>query len=178
MKNLIIYYSRAGHTKRYAEFLSTRIIGDVKEISEINLRILRQYDNIIFGSSIRNNKIMKINKFLKYYKKIKNKNLFIFANGFSTMQGVSSDDKQLLIDINGLFDKHIRFYTLPGGFDYDLLNKKDKRIFSIAFKFSNKDGETANLEETIKSRKIDLVSADNLDRIVSVIHLLEQKEIK
>src|SRR5574344_1018481 len=174
MKNLIIYYSKAGHTKRYAEFLKTRISGDIVSVEKINKKLLLQYDNIFFGSSIRRNNILKIKKFLKYYKKIKDKNLFIFVNGLTTINN-DPELRDTLIDMNMLFDKHIRLYILPGGFNYNDISKVEKFLFKIALKASEKQGDSNNLK-LLMDQGIDLVNPDALDKMVSVVHTLESNK--
>lgn len=172
MKNLIVYYSKYGHTKRYAEFLKTRIGGDMITIDELNKKVLKDYDNVIFGSSLRRNTILKLKNFLKLYKYMDGKNVFVFANGFSTMQ-VSDETKQFLIDMNGLYDYHIRFYLVPGGFSYADLKGIDKKMIDFSLKIGQKDAEQDL--SLFKEREIDLVNPNALDRMVDVIHELERR---
>lgn len=175
MKYIIFYKSKTGNSKRYAEFLKTRISGDMFDISKISNSLIKEYDSIFFVSSIKGNKISKIKKFLKYYKHMKNKDVFIMANGISTIQP-DSDLRDTLIDMNELFDKHIRFYLLPGGFNFKLLNKFEQMIFKQIANMNKKDSNgSLNM---LLTTPIDMVTPQNLDKIVSVVHKIEFEKDK
>lgn len=173
MKNLIVYYSKYNHTKRYAEFLKTRIGGEMVSIKELKPKMFEGCDNIIFGSSIRRSNILKIKKFLKYYKKIQDKNVFIFVNGFTTMHQQDDFTRQMLIDMNELYDKHIRFYMLPGGFSYKDLTGLDKKLIDLSIRAAEKQG---NMDvKSLRDRELDFIYPQNLDKIVEVINELERR---
>lgn len=176
MQNLIIYKSNSGHTKRYAEALHTRIGGDLKEYSLNSFKNIKTYDSIFFGTSIRNNKILHIKKFLKQYKKIKNKNIFVFVTGISFMN-VDDSLRQNIIDINGLFDKHIRLYLLPGGFDVSKMKPITQFMFRRVSKMKKIADKSNNISYLIEN-PIDFVNFDHLDKMVSIYKILEKKNIE
>ena len=82
MKTIIYYKSNTGFTKEYVDLLAPRIECDeVHEIKKIKNKDIKDADNIVFMGPLRNNVIVGLNKFLKRYEKIENKNIFIFAVG-------------------------------------------------------------------------------------------------
>ena len=164
MDTAIVYYSKYGHTKKYAEMLQKRLLCDIYEVDDFNAKLAKKYKNIFYGSSIRANKILKISKFFKEIKDEKNFNIFIFADGLSTIQ---YDDllREMVIAYSDLSDKHVRLFLLPGGFSFDLLHKKDKLIFSIIKKTTTKDKNSAgNINLLMKG--IDLVKEENLNYMI------------
>ena len=82
MKNIIFYKSNTGFTKKYVDMLENRISPlEVYPINKISKKLILEADNIFYGGPIKNNVIEGLAKFLKKYKYMKNKNIFIFEIG-------------------------------------------------------------------------------------------------
>jgi len=82
MKTIIYYKTNTGFTYDYVELLKPRIECEKDfNVKEINKKDIQENENIIFMGPLRNNVILGLNKFLKKYKLMKNKNIFIFAIG-------------------------------------------------------------------------------------------------
>ena len=71
-KIVVMYYSKYGSTKRYAEWIASEINGDIYSIKKVNQNILENYDIIILGSGLYAGKIEGINIFINNYGIIKN----------------------------------------------------------------------------------------------------------
>ena len=52
MKGIVIYKSKYGSTKKYAEWISERTGFDCVESGKINAKQLADYDTVIFGGGI------------------------------------------------------------------------------------------------------------------------------
>lgn len=166
MKNLIIYKSNTGFTKEYATMLQRRIDGDLLDIKNLKKKTLKNYDNIFFGGPLRNNVILGLNKFLKHYDIIQNKNIFIFAVG---IEPLTDDKKENVIASNGLDLYHVRLYFLQGGLDFSRMKFPQKQILRYALKVAGKKEGIS--EEMIKSRlenNVNMVNSSNLDYMVDV----------
>lgn len=169
MKNLIIYKSNTGFTKSYAEMLSRRVVpNEIIELKHLRLKDLKEADNIFFGGPLRNNVIEGLNKFLKHYDLISDKNIFIFATG---IEPITDEKKENVIFANGLDLYHVRLYLLPGGMDVSKMSAIKRKLFKIAMKqASKKEGISEDLINQRFSTPIDLTNSSNLDKMVDVYH--------
>ena len=52
MKGIVIYKSKYGSTKKYAEWISERTGFDCVEAGKVNAKRLADYDTVIFGGGI------------------------------------------------------------------------------------------------------------------------------
>ena len=77
MKILITYQSKTGFTKKYAEWISSELNAELKEIKDINDCDINDYDLIIHGGWIMGGMIMGLNKI----KKLNPKKIIVFAVG-------------------------------------------------------------------------------------------------
>lgn len=169
MKNLIIYKSNTGFTKEYTEMLARRIVpSEIIDIKKINKKKLKEADNIFFGGPLRNNVILGLNKFLKYYDKIENKNIFVFATG---IEPITDEKRENVIFTNGLDCYHIRFYLLQGGMDLSRMSKVKRKFMFMAMKAAaKKEGISEDLIKQRFETPINFVNSSNLDRMVDVYH--------
>jgi menaquinone-dependent protoporphyrinogen IX oxidase len=172
MKTLILYTSHCGHTKRYANSLKVRVLADeILEMKHVSYKQIKDYDTIVYMGPIKNNVIERLNKFMKHYEKIKDKNIIIAGCGISCIR---PDDYQkgLIITSNDLDDKHVRLYLLPGGLDLSLMHPIKRAIFKQVIQYQIKKNDTPGASiglENMLRNGVDYVNPDNLDRMVKVI---------
>src|SRR5690242_18554114 len=83
MKSIVIYKSKTGYTKKYAEWIAEELSADIFELSKIDLNILDSYDTIIYGGSLYAVGIIGLKVILKEINKLKDKKLVVFATGAS-----------------------------------------------------------------------------------------------
>ena len=166
MNNLIVYKSNTGFTKEYAEMLERRIGADLKPISKLSKKDIKEHENIFFGGPLRNNVILGLDKFLKHYNKMEGKNIFIFAVGIEPQ---TDDKKENVITANGLDLYHVRLYFLQGGLDISKMGFFQRKMMSMGLKLaSEKEGISADLINQRFSEPINYVNSSNLDRMVDV----------
>lgn len=176
MKTLILYTSKYGHTKRYVDALSVRIMPDkVLEYKHVSFKTIKEYDTIIYLAPIKNNVIVKLDKLMKHYNKLKDKNIFICCVGLSCRM-MDEDTKHILIVSNALDDKHVRLYPLPGGIDLKLMSPIKRWIFSKGLTIASKKQDTPGLGvgiENLIRNGVDFVDLNYLDKIVFVYNKIK-----
>ena len=74
MKTIIIYKSRTGFTKRYAQWIAEELTCEIADYSDISKVDLDNFDLIIYGSRVHAGKIDSLNK-VKELLKIENVSL-------------------------------------------------------------------------------------------------------
>lgn len=166
MKNLIIYKSNTGHTKEYSEMLERRISGQLISIDNLKKNDIKEADNIFYGGPLRNNVILGLKKFLKYYKLFESKNVFIYAVG---MEPYSEDKKENVIASNGLDLYHVRLYFLQGGMDLSKIKFPMRQLLLYGLKRSlKKEGLSEDLLEQRINNPINMVNSSNLDHMIDI----------
>ena len=85
MKILVVYQSKTGYTKKYAEWVSQDLKCDLENIKKLNKNI-ENYDLIIYGGWIMGGKQLSFN--LSLPKKLNSKKLIVFGVGFTPKEEV------------------------------------------------------------------------------------------
>ena len=68
MKNLVVFKSSTGFTKRYAEWIAEELKCESKSIKEVSKQELDNVDLVIYGGWIMGNMITGLDKIRKSYK--------------------------------------------------------------------------------------------------------------
>ncbi len=175
MKTRIYYFSKSGHSKNYAESLASRINCESFNYKKMKYSHMKDFDTIIFVSPVYANKIRKLDKFLKLYKKIKDKNLIIVAVG---MQPSNPDRRKTIITVNLLDDYHIRLYELIGGFDPNKLSWIMRKLMKIGFKAALEKDPALKAQASLIGNIFEVPREYNdisgIERIMDTIHRLDR----
>ncbi|MDR0909422.1 MAG: flavodoxin domain-containing protein [Spirochaetaceae bacterium] len=83
MNGIIIFKSKYGATKKYAEWLSEDLHFDCVEIKNINTQQLMQYDTIILGGGIYASGIAGLSFLKKNIDKLSGKKIIVYCVGAS-----------------------------------------------------------------------------------------------
>lgn len=151
MKSAVIYWSKTGFVKKYAEWIAEELKADLIEGDSASIKDLKKFEAIVFGGSLY---AVGING-ADFMKKIlndqdfKDKKISIFATG------ASSENDEVVNEVknNNFNDEEqnkFNFYYLRGGFDYNKLNLKDKILMNMMkwkLKRKKKSGEKLNEDE-------------------------------
>ena len=133
-KILVMYFSKYGATKKYAEWIGSELNGEILCIKDVNKRNLGNYDAIILGSGLYAGKIQGINILLDNYQILKDKILVIYTCGladYSKIKNIDAIRKRLEKEIPENIIKTIKVYYLRGGIDYRKLNLKHKIMMAL-----------------------------------------------
>ena len=172
MRTIIYYKSNTGFTKEYVDLLAPRIeCKEIYDIKKMKTKDIKNADNIIFMGPLRNNVIVGLNKFLKKYDKMEDKNIFVFAIG---IEPASNDKKENVIMANGLELYHVRLYLIPGGFDIERYKGIKKSFMKTIFKIAGKKRPELKM---ISTQRINQVNGTHLDRMVDVFYIINKDKI-
>ena len=80
---LVMYQSKYGATKKYAEWLAEKLSCDLIKTKDANINKVIKYDTIILGGGIYASGIAGISFLKKNYTKLKDKKIVVFAVGAS-----------------------------------------------------------------------------------------------
>ena len=176
MKTIIYYFSKSGHSKSYAESLASRSNCESFNYKFMKYKHMKDFDTIVFVAPVYGNKIKKVDKFLKLYKKIKNKNLIIVAVG---MQPPDPERRKTIITVNLLDDYHIRLYELIGGFDANKLSWIMRKIMKIGMKAAISKDPALKAQANLAGNFFDIPREYNdimgIEKVMDTIHRLERE---
>jgi menaquinone-dependent protoporphyrinogen IX oxidase len=129
-KIIVVYKSKYGSAKRYAEWIAEEVHADLFECSKVSLSDLLKYDTIVFGGALYAVGIIGFAIIKNNFRQLKDKNVIVFS------VGASPPRKEALNDIiNNNFTeemkKKVSFFHLRGGFNYSKLNIVDKLLMTL-----------------------------------------------
>mgnify|MGYP002234570149 CR=1 FL=1 len=81
MRTLVIYYSKTGFAKRYAQWLEEDLACRCVPFSQRDSVDLAAYDKVVFGSSVHAGGIRKLGWFKKQLPRLRGKRLAVFFTG-------------------------------------------------------------------------------------------------
>ncbi len=84
---LVVYKSKYGATKKYAQMLKDELGCDIVELKDFDRAFPVIYDNVIFAGGIYAGGIAGINVLRKNYDTLRKKNLAVFCVGASPFDG-------------------------------------------------------------------------------------------
>lgn len=130
MKILVLYRSKSGFTRKYADMLSQELKSDILDIRKSSRVIPEAYDTIIFGGSLHAVGINGLELFKKKLVSAEKKKIIIFAVGASPYsQKVFEEVKTRNMQEDKL--KGASFFYLRGGFDFSKLPWQDKFLMLL-----------------------------------------------
>lgn len=83
MNGIIMYQSKYGSTKKYAEWLSEKTGFDLIKTKEAKVTMLDKYDAIVLGGGVYASGVLGLSFFKKNITKLKGKKLAVFCVGAS-----------------------------------------------------------------------------------------------
>jgi len=172
MKILIVYWSKTGFVKKYAEWLAEELEADIISGEEVTKDKLKEYDSYIFGGSLYAVGINGADFIKKNIRELEGKKTAVFATG------ASSATKEVIEEVkNKNFteeeQKYFKFFYLRGGFNYSKLGFKDKVLMGIMkWKLNSKKNKGEKLTEEEKGmlaayeEPVDFTERENIREIV------------
>jgi len=173
-KTLVIYYSKYGHTKKYAQWLAEELNADICTGKNLKSNSLNNYSAIIFGSSLYAGTNKAAQLLVKHFDQIKDKKVVLFTCGMTDVSNESS-----ITVINKALDKvitpeiksKIKIFHVRGGVDYDHLSFLHKIMMKMPYSHIRKkpESERTNEEREILStyrQKIDFSDKKMIEPII------------
>lgn len=168
MNNIVlIYESKYGNTKKYAEWIAEEANADLIEKSAININKLLEYDTIVYGGGLYASGIAGISIITKNYERIKDKKIVVFTVGLA-----STDREEIFIPIieknfSKEMHENIKFFHLRGGIDYKKLGLIHRSMMAMLKKTICKKNpkELSNEDKELLAtygKKVDFVDKETI----------------
>lgn len=176
MKILVIYKSKSGFVKKYAEWIAEECSADLSEASKIGGDMFAKYDTVIYGGGLYAAGINGLKLIKQNIDKLENKNVIVFATGVSPIREETIRDV-----VNKNFTpeeiKKIRFFCLRGGFDYSKLTLIDKGAMNMMKAIFKRKKELTEDERGMLAaydEPVDFTDKKNIEEIMTYIRSLNK----
>lgn len=172
MKTVVIYNSKTGFTKKYAEWISEALSADIFNVSKVDANIVTAYDTVIYGGSLYAVGIIGIKYITQNIDKLKGKKVVVFATGASpASEKVISEVREK--NFSPEEQEHIQFFYLRGGFDYCKLRPFDKVLMTLLkWKIKMKKELTPDARGMLSmyDKPVDFTRRKNIDEIITYVN--------
>lgn len=130
MKALVLYRSKSGFTKKYAEWIARELSAEVLEAKGAGPALFADYDTVIYGGGLYAAGINGVKLITGNLDKLAGKKVIVFATGASPeREDVTAD----IVNKNftGEQREKITFFYLRGGFDRSRLKGIDRFLMGF-----------------------------------------------
>lgn len=169
MKTIVVYKSKYGYTKKYAEWIAEELQCEIKE--NASFADIADYDMIICGGGCYAGTINGAKLITKNLSRLSGKKLILFAVGSS-----SGADKDIIPfwekNLTPEQRKLIAHFYLRGGFDYGRLGSADKLMMNMLKahlkKIKDPDEETRGLLAAYDT-PVDFTDKERLNELMEYV---------
>ncbi|WP_315081726.1 flavodoxin domain-containing protein [uncultured Clostridium sp.] len=170
-KTVVVYQSKYGSTKKYAEWISEELSCDLFERKDVTPNQLEYYETIIYGGGLYAGGVSGIKLITKSFKQLKNKNIIIFTCGLAdpkdriNVKGIREGLNKVLSEE---MKKVIKIFHLRGAIDYSKLGIVHKSMMSMLYKMTLKKKYESLREE----------EKEMIDTYGKVVNFIDKDTIK
>lgn len=150
MKSIVIYNSKTGFTKRYAEWIGQAAACECVELKQAGKINLMEYDAVVFGGWFMAGKVTRLDWFKKKMPALASggKKLLVYAVG-----ATPAESPDISVAMRKNFSDNewgkVKVFYCPGGLNYDKMNFASKLVMKMLSKAlsSKKDATEAEKEQ-------------------------------
>ena len=173
-RTLVIYDSKYGHTKRYAQWLAEELSADICEIKTMSANRLQEYSTIIFGSSLYAGRNRAALLLAKHFEQIKDKRLALFTCGITdtgSESSIAARNRALDAVITPEIREKTGIFHVRGGIDYERLSFIHRMMMKFVYSITSKKPENELTDEerdflAIHRQKIDFSDKKMLKPVI------------
>lgn len=151
MKCIIVYQSKTGFTKRYAGWIQKALYCDLLEIKEVTKQALTPYEQIIFGSYIRIEKVHGRKQFRKLLDESQIEKLVLFATGSTSVTAGQHIEEIWKKSLSEKELSSIPHFYMQSGLNYEKMSLMEKllmKAFALMMKWKKRK-EGAKMSQDI-----------------------------
>lgn len=149
-KTAVIYKSKYGATKTYANWIAEELHADLYEKIDINK--LKDYQTIIYGGALYAGTINGISTLIKSYPNLEDKKIIVFTCSLADPKN-PENIKYIHTNLDKTMPNEMKlntsFFYFRGGMDYKKLSFIHKAMMSMLIKMlKKKDPTTLSVDDT------------------------------
>lgn len=149
-KTVVVYESKYGYTRKYAQWIAEELDGDLYERKKVKAVDLLKYDTIIYGGGLYAGGVSGIDLIVKSFEQIKDKKLVLFTCGLADPEdsgNVNHIRESLRKVLSTEMMEKIMIYHLRGGINYGKLGMVHKSMMAMLHKVMAKKDYNSLREE-------------------------------
>lgn len=157
MSKIVIYKSKYGATKKYAEWIAEELNCEAVDAKDVTVDDILKYDTIVYGGGLYAETINGVILLTKNMEKLKNKKLIVYTTGITPLECRDYYDK-LVIEKNfkpEMLDK-IKVYNFMGKMLIDELTLVHKTALKTLKKIMQGKENPTEMEKLL----VELCDAD------------------
>ena len=155
MNALIIYKSKTGFTKWYAEFIAKEVDCNLMDFKEVTTEIMSGYDVVVYGGGLYAGMINGYKKAKKMFEKSSAKRLILFATGGTPNEARKKIDEVWKNNLSAEELQSIPHFYMQGGICYEKMSFSNRTIMKMMSKVldkkKNMDSADEGFAQAIKS---------------------------
>lgn len=174
-KTIVIYDSKYGHTKQYAEWIAEECSCAVLPRKQASSATLSEYDTIIYGGGLYAGGISGIKLLTENYDLLSAKNVILFTCGLAdpeNKENVAHIKESLSKTLSSDMMSHFQIFHLRGGIDYKRLNLIHKAMMGMMRKMllgKNPSERSAEDEELLRTygKVVDFTDRNSISSLIA-----------
>lgn len=126
MRGIVLYKSKYGATKKYAEWIAEETGYDIMDITKVNKKDLVNYDVFVLGGGIYAMGISCLGFLRKNFEQIKDKKIYVYCDGASPF----SEEAFEAVKNRNMTDElsNIPLFYFRGGWDMEHMSFVDRNL--------------------------------------------------
>ena len=146
MKNIaIVYSSKYGHTKQYADWLKEDVDADAIDIGKFNITQMLAYKLVIFACGVYGDKLSIMDFVKKNVTAIPTQKTMIMAVGWYTNDSKEAVEKLINDNYPPEFKGKVPMYVVNSGIDKKQISKMDSvKLVAAKLAIEKKDGRSTD----------------------------------
>ena len=173
MKGIIIYKSKYGATRQYAEMLSHRLDLGLIDADQVTAEMITKYDYLLIGGSIYIGKFI-LKEFLKKHSRIlQTKKMFVFFVSAASPDEEVHNNTIALENIPPLMFRNTKRYFFQGKLKRNELSWKDSVLLRMGAMFQKNPKEREKMMTDFNA-----INESNITALVESVGQLTKKEDK
>jgi menaquinone-dependent protoporphyrinogen IX oxidase len=177
MEKIVIYKSKTGFTKQYAEWIAEEIGCKAVDLKSVTTDLLKQYNIIIYGGGITAGQIGGLKKFKTTMATFADKKFIVFATGATPVEVILKNDEFINANLTGEEKQKIPFFYCQSGINYEKMSFGGRllmKMFSSMLAHSkNKTPEQEGMAQTI-SKSSDYSDKNFIEPLVNYVRSEEK----
>ncbi len=157
MNSVVVYKSRYGSTKQYAQWIAKELGCEAVDAKKVSATDLEQYDTIIYGGGLYGEVICGLNLITKNINLLKDKKIAVFSTGITPLDCREYYDKYVIEKNfkNGL-PENVKVFNFMGKMVLDELSFPHKTAIKALKKLMSSKENPSDMEKLL----IELCDAD------------------
>lgn len=150
MKPIVLYRSKYGSTKNYAQWIAEALSCEAIDAKGFDASLLKEYDTIIYGGGLYAEIIAGVSLITKNIEKLAGKKLIVFTTGLTpTDMREYYDGMVLEKNFKGDTKDKVKIFNFPGKMVYKELSLVHKTAIASLKKIMSKKENPTDMEKML-----------------------------